>query len=379
MTLLTAKTAAPKFYIDVAPLQEVEYTGIPQVVAKLCEEMLGDSQIEPAFFYNRHEIPRWLIEHLLKERNGSLMRWAAARYIFGPILSSPARGQRVWGLHTNMKFARRQFPIEGQIVHDLTTLVTPQYHHSDTNEYHQTKFYGDLMSSDIIFTVSRSTADDVLSFYPELKDRPLVVAHLGVDWSHIPQQVCEAKAVVEPYVFILGTLEPRKNVGMVLELLEKDPALAERYRFVFGGRVGWGDAFERQLEERGLSTLAERGRILQTGFVTETAKYRLLKNAAAVVYPSVYEGFGLPVAEAISLGVPTVTTASSSLPEVGRDFAYYFDPSSLESFQRALNTAIDSQTAFVSRTGETLESWLDYFSWSRCFNQVRDGFMRLNK
>ncbi|MHB8284728.1 MAG: glycosyltransferase family protein, partial [Caulobacteraceae bacterium] len=196
-TRSTFKT--PKFYIDIAPLQETEYTGIPQVVAKLCEEMIGDDKVDPRFFYNRYEIPRWFVEHLLKERNGSLIRWAAARYVFEPLITRPEPDQALWGLHTNMKFNRRQFPIEGQIVHDLTTLVTPEHHTADTNTYHQTKFYGDLMSNDVIFAVSQSTASDVIDFYPDTKATPLVVTHLGVDWSHIAPSTQASAPTVEPY------------------------------------------------------------------------------------------------------------------------------------------------------------------------------------
>ena len=374
-----ARPPKPRFYIDVAPLQEVEYTGIPQVVAKLCEEMLGDDAVEPAFFYNRHEAPAWLIEHVLKERTGSILRWAAGRYVFEPLLHERVGSQPLWGLHCNMKYSRRMFPVEGQIVHDLTTLVTPQHHTSDANTYHQTKFYGDLMSDDLIVCVSRSTAEDLADFYPEACARsPVVVSHLGVDWSHIPQSVQDADWLVEPYVFVLGTLEPRKNMGVVLDLLERDPGFAERCRVVFGGRVGWGDAFEKQIEKRGLRDLAARGRVLQTGFVTETVKYRLLKHAAAVVYPSMYEGFGLPVAEAISLGTPLVTTASSSLPEVGREFAYYFNPDSLDSFVSALEAALAAGRVHVGRDAETLEQWRSYFSWGRHYKQVREAFTRLD-
>lgn len=372
------RSPAPRCYIDVSPMQEFEFTGIPQVVAKLCEEALGDPRVEPCFFYNRYEVPRWLVEHLLVARSGSMLRWAFARYVMGEPLVKPASSQSVWGLHTNIKFARRLFPIEGQIIHDLTTLVTPEHHTADANVYHQTKFLGDLMTNDITFTVSRSTAEDVLNFYPEVADRPLVVSHLGVDWTHIPAEVRERELRTEPYIFVLGTLEPRKNVGIVLDLLQRDPKLADGHRVVFGGRVGWGDAFERQLERRGLSALAENGRIVQTGFITEIVKYRLLKHASAVVYPSLYEGFGLPLAEAISLGAPAVTTASSSLPEVGRGFARYFDPDSLDSFADALQAAIDGGPMLVSRTGETLEAWRDYFSWSRCWSQIRDAFFRVD-
>ena len=374
-----ASRTAPRFHLDVAPLQEVEYTGIPHVAAKLCEQLLGDAEVEPAFFYNRHELPVWLVEHALKARTGSVLRWAAGRRRFEPLLSRLSAGQPVWGLHCNAKYARRMFPVEGQLVHDMTTLVTPEHHDPAVNSYHQGKIYGDLMSNDVTVCVSHSTVADLVAFYPQVvAQSPPVVAHLGVDWSHIPASVRAETVHAEPYVFVLGTLEPRKNVGVLLELLERDPSIADQMRFVFGGRVGWGDAFETQLVQRGLAHLAARGRLLQTGFITEAVKYRLLKHARAVVYPSVYEGFGLPVAEAVSLGVPVVTTPSSSLPEVGRAFAFYFDPDDLGSLTAALKSALGSGRVEQGRDGETLGAWAKRFSWARCYRTIRDALAAAN-
>ena len=275
-----------------------------------------------------------------------------------------------------MKFARRFFPVEGQIVHDLTTIVTPQFHTPETNRYHQEKFYGDLMSNDITFCVSESTAFDVRTFYPGLPG-PVTVSHLGVDWDHIDQAVQSSEPEVENYILVLGTLEPRKNVEVVLDLLARRPALARMYRFVFVGRVGWGDALEQQLEERGLGALLTEKRIVKTGFVSETAKYLLLKFAAAVVYPSLYEGFGLPVAEALSFGTPVVVTTSSSLPEVGKTFAQYFVPHDLASLDDALTGALRQGRLRQGRSGESLEDWRRYFSWGRCYEGVRDGLLEV--
>ena len=358
------------FFIDVAPLQETEFTGIPQVTAKLCEQLLGDASVEPGFFYNRMEVPARIVEQLLAGRDGRLFRWAAERYAIAPLVAPRGDGAAM-GLHTNMKFARRLFPTEGQIVHDLTTLVTPHYHTAVTNAYHQEKFYGDLMSHDVTFCVSNSTATDVRAFFPDLPS-PVVVSHLGVDWDHIDE--ASQRLLVEPedYILVLGTLEPRKNIADILRLLAQEPGLARRYRFVFGGRTGWGDAFEEQVARHGLAELYRDGRIMRTGFVSETAKYLLFKHAAAVIYPSIYEGFGLPVAEAISLGVPVVTTPSSSLPEVGGDLAYYFIPGDLPMFAQALFDALARSRLDPDR----VRDWRRHFSWSSCYATIRDALMR---
>lgn len=361
-----------RFYIDIAPLQERHYTGIPQVAAKLSEQLLGDSGIEPGFFYGRHEVPTKLVEELLRARNGELLRWASERYCFRPLVRSTGTGITV-GLHTNMKFARRLFPIEGQIIHDLTTVVTPQYHTPETNSYHIEKFYGDLMSNDITFCVSNSTALDVATFYNDLPG-PIVVSHLGVDWHHIDETVRTKLISPEPYILVLGTIEPRKNIADVLDLLASNKQLASRFRFIFGGRIGWGNVFESEVTARGLQHLQQEGRLLRTGFIDEATKYLLIRYARAVIYPSIYEGFGLPVAEALSLRVPVVTTASASLPEVGQDFADYFEPGDAVSLDCALRRAIARETIGHSCSVK-YENWQQHFSWKRCYNTMLSGLL----
>lgn len=362
-----------RFYIDVGPLQEAEYTGIPQVAAKLCEQLLGDASVDPGFFCNRHEVPAAMVEHMLKARTGKLFRWAAERYCLRPATRRPVDGRTI-GLHCNIKSARRLFPTEGQIIHDLTTVVTPQFHTRETIDSHQGNFYADLMSNDVTFCVSGSTATDVRMFYPEMPG-PVIVIPLGVDWDHVDEQTRALELEAENYIFVLGTLEPRKNVLDILDLLAERPQLARMYRFVFGGRVGWGDSFERQVIDRGMGRLLDDKRIVRTGFVSETAKYLLIKHAAALIYPSVYEGFGLPVAEALSLGVPVVTTPSTSLPEVGGDLARYFVPGDLVSLSAALTAALRQRPVTHGAGGGTAEDWLARFSWKACYGQVRDALL----
>lgn len=364
-------------YLDVSPLQEASYTGIAAVTARLCRELLGDDTVDPGFFFGRYEIPPRVLEPVLGGGLGGLLRWAAGSYRFGaPVRAASADG-RVFGLHANTKLARRVFPLEGSIVHDLTTVVCPEHHTAETNAYHNRRWLGDLMSDDITFAASHSTASDIRTYFPEAADHPIVVTHWGVDWSHIDEQAGGIEGPVEPYILVLGTLEPRKNAGVVLDLIAKRPEIARMFRIVFGGREGWGASLQDALESRGLASLRDSGRIVQTGFVSEAAKYVLLRRAAAVIYPSVYEGFGLPAAEAISLGVPVVVSAASSLPEVGRDFAHYFNGVDADSLHAALSAAVQRGRVEVSRSGETLAAWRERFSWPRCYRLIRDSFQAL--
>jgi glycosyltransferase involved in cell wall biosynthesis len=133
----------------------------------------------------------------------------------------------------------------------------------------------------------------------------------------------------------------------VFDLLERAPALLETYRVVFAGKMGWLE--EQHALPRNLEPYVASGRILFPGFVTELQKYTLLRFAQATLYPSLFEGFGLPVLESLSVGTPCVASWSSSIPEVGGDTCVYFDPLSAEDFERAL-------AALLARRGPALEA-----------------------
>jgi glycosyltransferase involved in cell wall biosynthesis len=133
----------------------------------------------------------------------------------------------------------------------------------------------------------------------------------------------------------------------VFDLLEQDPALLDAHRVVFAGKMGWLE--EQHALPRSLEPFVANGRILFTGFVTEPQKYALLRHAQATLYPSLFEGFGLPVLESLSVGTPCVASWSSSIPEVGGDCCSYFDPFSAEDFDRALR-------ALLARRGPKLDA-----------------------
>ena len=129
-------------------------------------------------------------------------------------------------------------------------------------------------------------------------------------------------------------LPGRKNIMQVFDMLEAAPALLQRHRFVFAGKMGWLE--EQHALPRSLEPFVASGRILFPGFVGELEKYTLLRFAQATLYPSLFEGFGLPVLESLSVGTPCVASWSSSIPEVGGDTCAYFDPLSAGDFARAI-------------------------------------------
>jgi glycosyltransferase involved in cell wall biosynthesis len=138
------------------------------------------------------------------------------------------------------------------------------------------------------------------------------------------------------YAVVVGTIEPRKNLGLLLRALDNRAVMRSGIHFVVIGRRGW-------LAEQALARLTPEAqqRITFTGFVSEFVKYRLLKHADFLVFPSVYEGFGIPAVEAMGLGKPVLAAMTSAFPEVIGEAGVYFDPFSVEEFAAGLREIVD--------------------------------------
>ncbi len=135
-----------------------------------------------------------------------------------------------------------------------------------------------------------------------------------------------------PYAVVVGTIEPRKNLSLLLRALSLPELQRSQLRFVMVGRKGW------MVDELvGALPPAARERVLFCGFVSEFIKYRLIHGSEFLIFPSIYEGFGIPALEAMSLGKPVLASWSSSLPEVVGEAGVYFDPLSVTDFADALN------------------------------------------
>ncbi|MGO9991003.1 MAG: glycosyltransferase family 4 protein [Steroidobacteraceae bacterium] len=351
-------------YFEIGPLKEREYTGIAQVTAALSQELLGDSGLKSEFFFGRMIVPKPVVEGLLRTRNGDLLEWYLQRASLQPAPHNVSAFNVA--VFPNRKTARRAFGKECQIIHDLSTLLTPQFHHRDTIEFHATSLEQDILSNDLTFCVSEATRSDVLAYFPEVAPHTVQTMPLAASIQSVGESLFSDNEV-ERYILVLGTIEPRKNAGQVLNYIQAHPEFSKRHRVVFLGRFGWGTTITQLVERYKLQEEYASGRIVFPGFLTENAKNMLIRNAKLLVYPSLFEGFGLPVLEAATLGVPSVTTRSSSLPEVGGPHAYYFDPFTSGDFERALMKALVDLEVKQDLVRRRCHDWANRFSWAKTY------------
>jgi glycosyltransferase involved in cell wall biosynthesis len=215
-------------------------------------------------------------------------------------------------------------------VHDLAFKRFPQTAPHGTKSW-LSRLDRALGGATCVIAVSQSTRRDILELCPVDPERVAVVP-LGVDRSVFrppPQQdVADVRSRFDlqgPYLLYLGGIEPRKNLPTLLAAfarLSDQPLLV-----IAGGGVDWNPEGSNLLGAA-LAGLPDgvRARIRRTGYVSEPEKVALLGGAEAFVYPSLYEGFGLPVLEAMASGTPVITSNVSSLPEVVGEAAVLVDP-----------------------------------------------------
>jgi glycosyltransferase involved in cell wall biosynthesis len=164
-------------------------------------------------------------------------------------------------------------------------------------------------------------------------------------------------AIEGPYVLFVGTLEPRKNLVLLLRAYRDAVAAGIPHSLVLAGAVGWQSAeLEAELAKR------SPGTVVRTGPLAEDELDAVYRGAAAFVYPSLYEGFGLPVVEAMARGIPTITSNVSSLPEVAGSAGYLVDPSSQEDLAVAIERVLGDEAlaADMRREGPKQAA---QFSW----------------
>jgi glycosyltransferase involved in cell wall biosynthesis len=201
-----------------------------------------------------------------------------------------------------------------------------------------------------VIVPSHATETDLLELYRVEPERVSVIPH-GVDrevFRPAPEEdVARVRArfgIDGPYLLVLGGIEPRKNLPRIVEAwsrLDDDvrPALV-----IAGASVAWNPEGTRALSSA-LDALRSpvREQVILTGYVSRAQSGPLLTGAVALVFPSLYEGFGLPVLEAMACGTPVITSNRSSLPEVASDAALLVDPESVNSIAGAMGRMLQDE------------------------------------
>lgn len=212
-------------------------------------------------------------------------------------------------------------------IHDITPVLFPGLHTARGRIVHKLLLKRTLRNADLILTPSETTKNDILSRYKTKNN--ITVIPLGIPITR-PQ---ETRPIEEPYFLYLGTIEPRKNLRILIESFNELNLFG--YKLILAGPVGWKS-------ENLLNEIAQNSNIVIKGYLNEEQKAQYLTHAKAFIYPSLYEGFGIPPMEALSYGIPTITSTGGSLKEYFGKHAFTFDPQDKQTLNAHLKTILDN-------------------------------------
>ncbi|MFV9503719.1 MAG: glycosyltransferase family 4 protein [Oscillochloridaceae bacterium umkhey_bin13] len=212
-----------------------------------------------------------------------------------------------------------------------------------------------------LIAISQHTANDIMLVYPELDPARIVVAHLGVEPHFFGVHPwLDGPPPTRPYLLYVGLRSRYKNFRRALEAFAAAGLAATHDLRVISSEGGGLDQAERHLiDQLGLTTVVH----YQTR-VSEAALAAQYQHATALLYPSEYEGFGLPVVEALAAGTLVATAQAASLPEVGGAAAFYFDPLQVASMAATLRRVVDLPPEERARRRAAGQAWAARFSWS---------------
>lgn len=250
-------------------------------------------------------------------------------------------------------------------IHDMTMFLMPDMHLPSKVRYFRFFTGAAARRADALSFDSHSSQKDFLKFFPQPVPSCNVVP-LGKGPQFRPdldpqqiEDVVRKYGLTHPYILYIGTIEPRKNLVRLTQAFSTLTQAYPSHILVIAGMKGW--MYDSLFELVG--TLGLENKVIFTGFVSEDDKPFLIRGAEVFAYPSLYEGFGIPVLEALACGTPTLTSNISSIPEITVDAALLVDPDSVPEIAAGLESLLGDASLRDELAAKSI-SQAARFSWS---------------
>lgn len=265
--------------------------------------------------------------------------------------------------------------------HDLSTLKYPEFHPSVRRDFANKQLEIAVRSRAHIITDSDVIKREVIDTFGVAEERVTTVL-LGAAREYRRRSAAECHAALESFAVNYGqfflfvsTIEPRKNLLRLLAAYERYLANSARpLPFVIVGGEGWNSTAEHEQIQR----LVRQGHVCYQGYVPQATLYQLYSAARAVLYPSIYEGFGLPALEALQSGVPVLTSRGTSMAEIVGDHAVLVDAHDEQAIYDGILRLAEDDTFCAELAAAGLKQAAE-FSWHRCAQETAQVYRQLQE
>ncbi|MBC8162183.1 MAG: glycosyltransferase family 4 protein [Roseiflexaceae bacterium] len=260
-------------------------------------------------------------------------------------------------------------------IHDMGYMHFPESHTRAQRLYLRLSTAWSARVASMVIAISKTTRDDLIR-YARVPPAKIHVIYHGVAprfQADPPAEVVAATQaryrIAGPYFLFVGTVQPRKNLERVIEAFARfkpqSSAASPQPMLVIAGKKGWlTEAIERRAAEIGVA-----GQVRFIGYLPDADVPPLLRGALGFVFPSLYEGFGMPVLEAMACGAPVITSTTSSLPEVAGNAALLVDPRDVGAIAAAIGRLAGDATLRAELRQRGVARAAD-FSWDSCAQQT---------
>lgn len=258
-------------------------------------------------------------------------------------------------------------------IHDLTHLVLPEFL-PNKFAYLYAKFmiWIALKKATKVITVSQNTKSDILKMFKVNPDK-IEVIHNGVGEEFVKKEKQEIEYLYEKFnipknkkiIMYVGNLKPHKNLERLLEAYSKIEDIDSICLLL----VGKAFSNYNVLGEKE-KLLKIENRVIHTGIVSQEELVDLYNLADLFVFPSLYEGFGIPILEALACGTPVICSNTSSMPEVGGDVVTYVNPLDIEQITKSIETELIKEKKIDTKA----KSWIEQFDWKKIAYKTKEKF-----
>jgi glycosyltransferase involved in cell wall biosynthesis len=334
----------PKLLIDSVSLLS-PLTGIGRYTYEISKEIKQNNDFDTSFFYG------YISKKLLAPSDKSNIKSLKSFFTKSQYIKKIARKV----LLLSNKFVSQTYDVYWQpnfipsdeikakkvvtSVHDFSFILHKNFHPKERIEYFEDNFYENIYRSNIIITGSEYSKQEILERLDIVEDQVRVIYH-GIDHNIFKKSnnLDLAFELPKKFIFSVGSIEPRKNLlGLLKAYNALSPSIKTEYKLILAGFKGW--------ENKEIMEIINKNKeyIIYLGFITDKELAKVYNLASLFVFPSFYEGFGLPVLEAMACGTPIICSNTTSIPEVGGDAVVYCNPYNVDDIKEKIEMVLDNE------------------------------------